>query len=123
MKIATIVARLLLGLIFTVFGSNLFLHFIKMPPPEGLAGDFFKALFMSHYIYVVAILQVVGGLILLSGRFIPLGLTLLGPVVVNILCFHVFMDPKGLPLALVVAALSLFLLWRHRAAFAGLLAK
>jgi hypothetical protein len=92
-----------------------------MPPPEGLAGDYMKALFVSHYFYVVAVLQIVGGAFLLVGRFVPLGLTLLGPVIVNILCFHIFLDPKGLPLALVVAAGGLFLLWAYRHAFAGLL--
>jgi putative oxidoreductase len=124
MKIATIIARTLLGLIFAVFGSNAFLHFIPMPPPPaGLAGDFFKALFASHYFYVVAIVQVAGGLIVLSGRFIALGLTLLGPVIVNILCFHIFLNSDGLPLALVVAALALFLLWQNRSAFVGILRK
>jgi uncharacterized membrane protein YphA (DoxX/SURF4 family) len=122
MKIATIIARTLLGLVFAVFGSNAFLHFIPMPPPpESFAGDYMKALFMSHYFYVVAVTQVAGGLIVLSGRFTALGLTLLAPVIVNILCFHIFMNHQGLPLALVVAALALFLLWRNRAAFAGLL--
>ena len=61
-----------------------------------------------------------GGLLLLIGRYVPLGLTLLGPVIVNILLFHIFLDPSGLPMALVVAVLALFLLWRYRANFAGL---
>jgi putative oxidoreductase len=122
MKIATIIARTLLGLVFVVFGSNAFLHFIPMPPPPaGLAGDYMKALFMSHYFYVVAVTQIIGGLILLSGRFTALGLTLLAPVIVNILCFHIFLNHEGWQLASVVAALELFLLWRNRAAFAGLL--
>jgi uncharacterized membrane protein YphA (DoxX/SURF4 family) len=121
MKIATIIARILLGLVFTVFGSNAFLHFIKMPPMSGPSGDFMNAMMSTGYIYVVSFCQVAGGLILLIGRYIPLGLTLLGPVIVNILCFHIFMNHQGLPLALVVAALALFLLWRHRANFAGLL--
>ena len=120
MKITTIIARSLLGLIFVVFGLNAFLQFMPMPPPKGLAGDFVKALFVSHYFYVVAILQIVGGALLLSGRFVPLGLTFLGPVIVNILLFHIFLEPSGLPLALVVSALALFLLWAYRAAFAGL---
>ena len=121
MKLATIIARVLLGLVFVVFGSNIFLHFIPMPPlPQTLAGDFSKALMQSHYMYVVGLLQVIGGLLLLIGRYLPLGLTLLGPVIVNILCFHMFLDPSGLPIALVVAALALFLLWRHRSNFAGL---
>ena len=122
MKIATIIARILLGLVFVVFGSNIFLHFIPMPPQNpSLATDFSKALMESHYMYVVGFCQVAGGLILLTGRFIPLGLTLVGPVIVNILCFHIFLNHQGWQLASVVAALALFLLWRHRANFAGLL--
>ena len=122
MKIATIIARILLGLVFVVFGSNIFLHFIPMPPQNpSLATDFSKALMESHYMYVVGFCQVAGGLILLTGRFIPLGLTLLGPVIVNILCFHIFLNHQGWQLASVVAALALFLLWRHRANFAGFL--
>ena len=122
MKVATIVARVLLGLMFAVFGSNIFLHFIPMPPlPATLAGDFSKALMQSHYIYVVGLLQVIGGLLLLIGRYVPLGLTLLGPVIVNILLFHIFLDPSGLPMAIVVAVLALFQLWRCRENFAGLL--
>jgi uncharacterized membrane protein YphA (DoxX/SURF4 family) len=121
MKIATIIARVLLGLVFVVFGSNIFLHFIPMPPQTpSLATDFSKALMESHYMYVVGFCQVAGGLILLIGRFIPLGLTLLGPVIVNILCFHIFMNHEGWQVASVVAALALFLLWRHRTNFAGL---
>ena len=121
MKIATIIARNLLGLIFVTFGLNMFLNFIPMPPPpEGPAREFMTALFVSHYLYVVGALQVVGGLILLSGRWIPLGLTLLGPVIVNIVCFHVLMAPAGLPMALVVSFLALFLLWRYREPFVGL---
>jgi putative oxidoreductase len=121
MKIATIIARILLGLVFTVFGSNAFLHFIKMPPMSGPSGDFIMAMANTGYIYVVGFCQVAGGLILLIGRYVPLGLTLLGPVIVNILCFHIFMNHQGWQLASIVAALALFLLWRHRANFAGLL--
>ena len=121
MKTATIISRVLLGLIFVTFGLNMFLNFIPMPPPpEGPAREFMTALFMSHYVYVVGALQVVGGLILLSGRWMPLGLTLLGPVIVNIVCFHVLMAPAGLPMAIVVSFLALFLLWRYREHFAGL---
>src|SRR5829696_9107434 len=80
MKIAVIIVRTLLGLAFVVFGLNAFLQFMPAPPPEGLAGDFTKALFVSHYFYVVAVLQIAGGALLLIGRFVPLGLTLLGPV-------------------------------------------
>ena len=121
MKIATIVARSLLGLIFVVFGSNMFLHFIPMPPPaEDPAREFMTALFVSHYLYVVGALQVVGGLFLFTGRWTPLGLTVVGPVIVNILCFHVLMAPAGLPMAIVVSLLALFLLWCYREHFVGL---
>ena len=121
MKIATIIARCLLGLIFVVFGSNMFLHFIPMPPPpEGPAREFMTALFLSHYLYVVGALQVVGGVLLFTGRWTPLGLALVGPVIVNILCFHVLMAPAGLPMAIVVSLLALFLLWRYREHFAAL---
>src|SRR5438045_8596541 len=121
MKTLTIIVRSLLGLTFVVFGLNAFLQFIPLPPPQGMAGDFMKALFLSHYFYVVAILQIVGGAICLLGRFVPLGLTLLGPVVVNILLFHIFLEPTGLPLAVVVSVMALFLLWAYRQAFKGLL--
>ena len=121
MKIVVIIARVLLGLMFVVFGLNIFLMFMKPPPqPAGLAADFGKALFASHYIYVVGALQVAGGLLCLIGRFVPLGLTLLGPVIVNILLFHIFLDPAGLPMAAVVSALALIVLWGYRASFAGL---
>ena len=122
MKIATLIARILLGLIFVVFGSNAFLHFIPMPPiPQNLAGDFLKVFFASGYVYVIGGLQVFGGFLLLIGRFVPLGLTILAAIIVNILLFHILMAPEGFPPAIVVTVLELFLLWRYRDAFAGLL--
>jgi uncharacterized membrane protein YphA (DoxX/SURF4 family) len=123
MKIAAVVVRILLGLIFVVFGLNAFLHFLPMPTPKGDAGSFMSILFSSHYIYAVKCFEISGGLLLLSGRYLALGLTLLGPVVVNILFFHIFLDPSGLPIAIIVAALEAFLVWQNRSAFAGILAK
>lgn len=121
MKILTVILRSLLGLAFVVFGLNGFLQFMSAPPPEpGPAGDFVQALFVTRYLYAIAALQVVGGALLLIGRFVPLGLTLLGPVIVNILLFHIFLEPKGLAIALAVSAIALFLLWAYRNAFAGL---
>src|SRR5207247_1672476 len=118
MKYAIIIARVLLGLVFAVFGSNAFLHFIPMPPMQGQAGAFIGALVSSGYIYVIAGLQVIGGLCLLIGaRFIPLGLTLLGPVIVNIMLYHIFLDPPGLPMAVIISILALFLLWVYRYRF------
>jgi uncharacterized membrane protein YphA (DoxX/SURF4 family) len=121
MKIATIIISSLLGLMFIVFGLNIFLSFMpQQPPPEGPARNFIMALTVSHYFYVVGALEVAGGALLLAGRFVPLGLTLLGPVIVNILCFHVFLEPSGLPMAIVVSALALFLLGGCREHFSDL---
>jgi uncharacterized membrane protein YphA (DoxX/SURF4 family) len=118
MKYVIVIVRVLLGLLFVVFGSNGFLHFIPMPPLEGQAGAFITALASSGYIYVIAFLQVMGGLCLLLGaRFVPLGLTLLGPVIVNIVLYHVFLDPSGLPMALCISVFALFLLWIYRFKF------
>jgi putative oxidoreductase len=122
MKIATIIARVLLGLIFVVFGSNAFLHFLPMPPlPEGLAGLYLKAFLESGYVYVIGGVQILSGLLLLIGRFVPLGLTLLASVIFNILVFHALLAPQGFGPAIFVTVLELFLLWRYRAAFAGIL--
>jgi putative oxidoreductase len=122
MKAATIVARILLGLIFVVFGSNAFFHFLPMPPlPKGVTGEYLHALFASGYIYVIGGLQVIGGLLLLIGRFVPLGLTILGAIIVNIWVFHILMAPEGIGPAVVVGVLELFLVWRHRDAFRGIL--
>ncbi len=122
MKILTLIIRLLLGLMFIVFGANAFLHFIPMPElPHNASGDFLNALFRSGYIYAIGACEVVGGLLLLLPRFVPLGLTLLGPIVVNIVLYHVFLDPSGLGIACVVLVLWLFLVWRWWSAFAGIL--
>ena len=120
MKIATVIARILLGLLFVVFGSNAFLHFIPMPPMSGHPGEFIGAMYATGYLKVVAAFQVAGGALLLIGRFVPLGLTLLGPIIVNIVLFHLFLDRSGLGMAGIVSALALFLLWSYRANFAGL---
>jgi putative oxidoreductase len=120
MKVVTIIARILLGLVFVVFGSNAFLHFLPMPPKTGHPGEFIGSMYATGYLTAIAALQVIGGALLLLGRFVPLGLTLLGPSIVNIDLFHIFMDHSGLPMALVISVVSLFLLWQYRAAFAGL---
>ena len=119
MKIATLIARILLGLLFLVFGLNGFLHFIPMPPPTGLAAQYMGALYVSHYLVFIFLVQVVGGALLLANRFVPLALILLGPVLVNILLFHSFMAPAGLPLALVTTVLWGLVFYAVRRAFAG----
>ena len=121
MKILTMIARLLLGLMFVVFGLNGFLNFLSMGPmPSGLAGQFIGALVLSHYFWVVAALQVAGGVLLLVNRFVPLGLVLLGPVIVNIILYHVFLNPTGIALALAVTILWLIVFYAQRQYFAGI---
>ena len=122
MKIVTIIARILLALVFLVFGANGFFRFLPTPPlPSGLAGDFLKVFFESGYVYVVSAFQVLGGLLVLIGLWVPLGLTILAPIIINIWSFHCLMAPQGIAPAVVVTLLELFLLWRYRLAFAGLL--
>jgi putative oxidoreductase len=120
MKLASTIARYLLGFIFFVFGLNGFLHFIPSPPPPGVAGQFAGALFVSHYMVVVFLLQLIPAILLLVNRYVPLALVLLGPVIVNIFLFHAFMAPSGLPLALVVIVLWLLVAASVRPAFTGI---
>lgn len=121
MRILILIARLLLGLIFVVFGLNAFLNFLSAGSmPSGLAGQFIIALVMSHYVWVVAALQIAGGALLLANRFVPLGLVLLGPIIVNIILYHVFLDPTGIGLAIGVAILWLIVFYGNRQYFSGI---
>lgn len=123
MKIAVTISRVVLGLMFLVFGLNGFFHFIPMPPPTGLAAQYFTVLFVSHYLVLVYLLQVVGGALLLANRYVPLALILLGPVLVNILMFHSLMAPEGLPMALFATVLWLVVFAGVRKAFTGVFAQ
>jgi putative oxidoreductase len=120
MRIAAVIARYLAGLIFLVMGLNGFLHFIPLPPPTGIAGQFMGALYVSHYLWVIFGFQVLGGLLLLINRYVPLAVALLAPVLVNILTFHILMAPAGLPMALFVAILWVLIFIQVRSAFSGL---
>ena len=123
MKIVTMIARYLLGLMFLVFGSNMFLQFIPMGTiPPGLAGQFTVALFASHYFYVVGAIMVVSGILLLVNRYVGLGLTLLGPVLFNILVFHLLMNPRGIGMGAFATLLWALIAWEHRIVFAKLFA-
>src|SRR5436853_4262216 len=121
MKIIIVTARFLLGLIFLVFGLNGFLQFIPSPPPTGITGQFVGALFVSHYLVPIFLLQIISAVLLLVNRYLPLALTLLAPIIVNILLIHILMAPSGLPLAIVVTVLWIVVFLSVRSAFGGLL--
>jgi putative oxidoreductase len=120
MKILNNISRFLLGLIFLVFGLNGFLHFIPMPPPSGVAGQFLGSMFVTKYLLFVFAIQLIGGVLLLINRYVPLALTILGPIIVNILLFHSLMNPAGLGLALFVTILWGVVFASVRSAFAGI---
>ena len=124
MKIVTLIARNLLGFMFLVFGLNGFLHFIPQPPPPaGLATQYLTVMSLSHYMVPVFALQLVGGVLLLANRFVPLALVLLGPVIVNILLYHALMAPAAAPPAVVTLVLWLVVFHSVRSAFAGVFAR
>lgn len=121
MRIATLIVRILLGLAFIIFGLNGFAHFLPNPAMPAAAVQFFGALFATGYmIPLLFATQVIGGILLLIGVFIPFALVILAPIIVNIFFFHLFLAPEGLPLAIIVVIFELFLAWRHSAAFAPL---
>jgi putative oxidoreductase len=122
MKIASIIARYLSALIFIVFGLNGFLHFIPQPPPASeLARQYFTVMFASHYLAFIFALQLIAGVLFLAGRTVPLALTIAAPLIVNILLFHLLMDPHGIVPGLVVTALWFIIFWQFRTAFDGIL--
>jgi putative oxidoreductase len=120
MKTINVIARFLLGFVFLLFGLNGFFHFLPAALPSGTAGQFVGALFVSNYLVVVFLLQLIGAVLLLINRYVPLALTLLAPIIVNILLFHVLMAPSGLLLAMVVTVLWIVVFLSVRPAFAGL---
>jgi putative oxidoreductase len=121
MKIVSITARYLLGLLFTVFGLNGFLHFIHQPPPsDPLALQFLVAVSASHFAAFFFALQVLGGLLLLFGFFVPLALTMLAAELYNILAFHLTMAPGSIAPALVACVLWILVFLHYRESFNGI---
>jgi putative oxidoreductase len=122
MKTASIIARYLLGLIFTVFGLNGFLNFIHQPPPTNpLAIQFFVAISASHFASFFFVMQVIGGLLLLAGYFVPLALTILAAELYNILAFHLTLAPASIAPALVASVLWILVFLRYRGSFLDIL--
>jgi hypothetical protein len=120
MKTSIHISRILLGLIFLVFGLNGFLHFLPAPMPTGIAGQFVGALFVSHYLTVIFALELVAGVLLLANRFVVLAIAILAPILVNIVLFHACMAPTGFAAAVIAVALWAVLFYRQRAAFSAL---
>ena len=121
MKIASIFARYLLGLIFTVFGLNGFLNFIHPPPPANpVAIQFLVSVSESHFAAFFFSVQVLGGLLLLSGYFVPLALTVLAAELYNILAFHLTLAPASIAPALVASVLWVLVFLQYRESFKGI---
>jgi putative oxidoreductase len=119
-RVSTI-ARYLLGFLFTVFGLNGFFHFLPQPPPTNpLALQYFGAVSASHYMVLIFLLQLLCGISLLAGRFVPLALTILAGIITNILLFHITMDPGGIGPGLLVTILWVLTFLGYRASFRGL---
>lgn len=117
MKIAVLIARILLGLVFFIFGLNALHPFMPAPPPPGDAGVFAGVLFTHGWFYFIGVLYVIAGVLLLIGRFVPIALVILGPIIVNILLFHITLAPSGIAPGLVCAILEIFLIYAYRGAF------
>lgn len=118
MRIASTIARYLLGVMFTVFGLNGFLRFIPQAPPSStVAQQFMGAVFESHFMVLVFVLQLAAGLLLLAGRFVPLALAILAAIITNILLYHVTMDPKNIGPGILAAILWVLVFVRHRGSF------
>jgi putative oxidoreductase len=124
MKIVSMIARILLGVMFTVFGLNGFLHFIPSPAfPPGLLLDFFTAIVGSGFYVMIFGVQLICGLLLLTNQYVPLAIVALGGVLLNILTFHATMNPQGFPPAIVATILWFLTAWPIRAQFAPIFAR
>jgi len=122
-QFATHLPRLLLGLIFTLFGAAGLFHLMPdQPLPEGIAGTYVQALSGTYLFTLVKLTEVVAGLMLLSNRLVPLAAVLLAPVVVNIFAFHALVLKSGVGLPIAIVALLGALAWQHREAYRPLFA-
>jgi putative oxidoreductase len=123
MKIVTLIARILLGLVFVVFGANLVHTFLPAPMPTGVAGQLLGGLYVSHFLVLIGLVQFIGGILLLAGQFVTLGLVILGPVIVCIDFFHLSVAHSGIPLAGVVTILWILVALAHKHHLAGIFSR
>ena len=121
MKIVVLIVRILLGVAFLIFGVNGVLNFIPQPPiPPGLVKDFSTVMAASHYMAAVGVVEIIASVLLLVNRYVPLALVLLGPVLVNILLFHLLMAPASIAPGIVVTIFWFVVFYSVRSAFAGI---
>jgi putative oxidoreductase len=120
MKMAIVIVRVMLGLIFVVFGLNGFLLFITPPEHTATGGAFINLLVATGFMYVEKSLEIIGGATLLSNNYVPLGLSILAPIVVSIFLFHLLMERYTLVVGVILFFLWAFLAWAYRHYFAGL---
>src|SRR5579862_5773591 len=120
MKIAALIARILLGVVFLISGLNNLHPFMPMQMPPGDAGTLSTIMFMHHWIMFHGLLYVIAGVLLIVGRYVPVGLVILGPILVNILLFHLTLLPAGITPGLICSALEIFLIWAYWPAFRGI---
>ena len=123
MKVASTVARILLGVVFVVFGANLIHPFLPMTMPSGPAGQLLAGLYATHFLILIGLVQVIGGLLLLIGQYVTLGLVILGPVTVCIDFFHLSVAHPGVPLATVVTILWVLVAMAHKHHLAGIFSR
>ena len=124
LRIAAKVVRYLMGLIFLVFGLNGFLNFIPTPPMEGDLGTFMGGLMASGYFFpLLKVTEILSGILLLSGFYVPLAIAVLGPITLNIFFVHASMEPSGLPIAIFVFLGNIFLAYAYKENFSGIFQK
>ena len=110
----TLLVRIVLGLILIIFGSNKLLHFIPIQPPVGSAAHFMSSLNATGYIFpLLGLLEIFIGLMLLFKKWVPFVLTLLVPISINILLFHLFLDIPGVVMALLIVTLNTMLVYKN----------
>ncbi|MGA9020615.1 MAG: hypothetical protein WBE56_20755 [Terracidiphilus sp.] len=118
MKIVSLIARILLGALFVFAGSNHLFNFMgKQPLPPGPAGQLVGGMMETGYLTFIGAMEVIGGLLVIVNQFVPLGLTILGPLIVNILVINALIAPKALPLAIIMVVFWIVGAWPFRPVF------